>query len=103
MMATMITKHNFQSEVLEAKGPVLLDFFANWCAPCRMLTPIIEEIAQEQPDVKVCKINVDEEAELAAGFQVMSIPMLVVMKDGKAVQKSVGVQPKEQIIQMLKA
>ncbi len=102
-MATIITKHNFQSEVLEAKGPVLLDFFANWCAPCRMLTPIIEEIAQEQPDVKVCKINVDEEAELAAGFQVMSIPMLVVMKDGKAVQKSVGVQPKEQIVQMLKA
>lgn len=102
-MATIITKHNFQSEVLEAKGPVLLDFFANWCAPCRMLTPIIEEIAKEQPDVKVCKINVDEEAELAAGFQVMSIPMLVVMKDGKAVQKSVGVQPKEQIEAMLKA
>lgn len=102
-MATTITKHNFQSEVLDAKGPVLIDFFANWCAPCKMLSPILDEIAKEKPDVKVCKVNVDEEAELAAGFQVMSIPMLVVMKDGKAVQKSVGVQPKEQIINMLNA
>ena len=102
-MATIITKHNFQSEVLEAEGPVLIDFFANWCGPCKMLSPIIDEIAKEKPEVKVCKVNVDEEAELAAGFQVMSIPMLVVMKDGKAVQKAVGVQPKDQILKMIEA
>lgn len=100
-MATTITKSNFKTEVLEAKEPVLIDFFANWCAPCRMLTPVIEEIANEHPDVKVCKINVDEEAELAATFQVSSIPMLVVMKDGKPVQQAVGVQPKTEILNML--
>jgi len=100
-MAMVITKNNFQTEVLEAKEPVLIDFFANWCAPCRMLSPVIEEIASEQPGVKVCKINVDEEAELAATFQVMSIPMLVVMKDGKTVQKAVGVQAKKEILKML--
>lgn len=100
-MAMVITKNNFQTEVLEAKEPVLIDFFANWCAPCKMLSPVIEEIANEQPGVKVCKINVDEEAELAATFQVMSIPMLVVMKDGKPVQKAVGVQPKNEILNML--
>lgn len=101
-MATMITNNNFKTEVLDANEPVLIDFFANWCMPCKMLTPVIEEIANEVPGVKICKINVDEEPELAQQFQVMSIPTLMVMKNGKLVNKTVGVRPKEEIMDMLK-
>ena len=97
-----ITKNNFEQEVLRSDKPVLIDFWANWCGPCRMLSPVISEIAEENKDkVKVCKVNVDEESSLAAMFRVSSIPMLVVVKDGKVVNASVGVRPKEQILRML--
>ena len=96
-----VTSDNFRSEVLEAPGTVLLDFFATWCGPCRMVAPILEEIAGERSDVKVCKINVDEEPELAAEFRIMSIPTLIVMKDGKIVNQSAGAKPKSQILAML--
>lgn len=97
-----ITKENFEQEVLHSDKPVLIDFWANWCGPCRMLSPVISEIAEENKDkVKVCKVNVDSEGELAAMFRVMSIPMLVVIKDGKVVNSAVGVRPKEQILGML--
>jgi thioredoxin 1 len=102
-MAVMtITKENFQKEVLESKKTVLLDFWASWCMPCRMLSPLVDEIAEENAAVKVGKINVDEQQELAGAFGVMSIPTLVVMKDGKVVNQSVGVRPKQQIAAMLK-
>lgn len=97
-----ITKDNFEQEVLHSDKPVLIDFWANWCGPCRMLSPVISEIAEENKDkVKVCKVNVDNESELASMFRVMSIPMLVVIKDGKVVDSAVGVRPKEQILRML--
>lgn len=100
-MATTITKDNFEQEVLRADKPVLLDFYADWCVPCRMLSPVIEEISNEVPDAKVCKVNVDEEPELASQFQVMSIPTLVVMKNGKPLRTALGVQPKASIMKML--
>ncbi len=96
-----ITKENFQEEVVRSEKPVLLDFWASWCGPCRMVSPVVDEIADERPDVKVGKINVDEQQELAAAFQVLSIPTLVVMKDGKVVSQAVGAQPKGQILSML--
>ena len=96
-----ITVENFQEEVLNSDKPVLIDFWAGWCGPCRMIAPIVEEIAQERSDIKVGKINVDDEPALAAQFGVMSIPTLVVMKDGKLVNQAVGVRPKEQILQLL--
>jgi thioredoxin 1 len=100
---SMTIKHsNFQTEVLQETKPVLIDFYANWCMPCKMLSPVIEKIAKGMPDVKVCKVNIDEEPELAQQFQVMSIPTLVVMKDGKMVGKSIGVRTKNDIINMLK-
>ncbi len=101
MHAMTITKDNFDTEVLQASQPVLLDFWAEWCGPCRMLSPVVDQIAAERTDIKVGKVNVDEQPELARQFGVMSIPTLVVMKDGKAVAQSVGVQPKEAILRML--
>ena len=101
MAALKITKDNFQSEVMEAKGTVLLDFWASWCGPCKMIGPIIDQIAEERNDIKVGKVNVDEEQELAVQFKVMSIPTLVVIKDGKVVNQSLGAKPKAAILALL--
>lgn len=101
MSALNITKNNFQGEVIHSEKPVLLDFWASWCGPCRMVSPIVDQIAQERPDIKVCKVNVDEQQELAAAFQIMSIPTLMVMKDGKIVNQIMGARPKEHILAML--
>ena len=101
MSALSITTNNFQEEVINSEKPVLLDFWASWCGPCRMVSPIVDEIAQERPDVKVCKVNVEEQRELAAAFKVMSIPTLVVMKDGQVVRQVVGARPKQQILELL--
>ena len=100
MSVVHVNIDNFESIVKSSEKPVLLDFFANWCGPCRMISPIIEEIAAEHPEYVVGKINVDEESELAADFGVVSIPMLVVVKDGKIASKLVGARPKEQILSM---
>lgn len=101
MSVIKINKENFASEVLNSNKPVLLDFYADWCGPCRMVGPIVSEIANERSDVKVGKINVDEQPELAAQFQVMSIPMLAVIKNGKIENQVVGYRSKEQIETML--
>ncbi|MDD6160730.1 MAG: thioredoxin [Oscillospiraceae bacterium] len=101
MSVMNITNSNFRSEVLNSEKPVLLDFWASWCGPCRMVSPIVDEIAAERGDIKVGKVNVDEQPELAAQFGVMSIPTLVVMKDGKIVDQMVGARPKAQILAML--
>ena len=101
MTAININKNNFQNEVMNSDKPVLLDFWAPWCAPCRMVVPIIEEIAGERPDIKVGKINVDEQPELASEFSIMSIPTLVVMKNGKIVQQVSGARHKNAILEML--
>lgn len=101
MSVIEINKENFEQEVLKSDKPVLLDFWASWCGPCRMVSPIIEEIASEHPEIKVGKVNVDEQSELAASFQVMSIPSIFVVKDGKVVKSSVGALPKNQILDMI--
>ena len=101
MSAIHINSQNFDREVVASDRPVLLDFWAPWCGPCRMVLPMIEEIAKERPDIKVGKVNVDEEPGLAREFGVMSIPMLVVMKDGRIVNQSLGAKPKAQILAML--
>ena len=101
MSAININKENFVSEVLNAESKVLLDFWAPWCGPCRMVVPMVEQIADERPDIKVGKVNIDEEFELAREFGVMSIPTLVVLKDGKVVRQASGARPKQQILAML--
>lgn len=101
MSVIHITDENFNAEVTESDKPVLIDFWATWCAPCRMIGPHVEAVAAERPDVKVCKINVDEQPALANMFQVMSIPTLVVIKDKKIANKSLGLIPKERILELL--
>lgn len=101
MSVIHIDRNNFQSEVLDSDRPVLLDFWAPWCTPCRMVGPILDEIARERSDIKVAKVNVDEQPELAGQFGVMSIPTLVVVKEGRIVQQAMGARPKAQILSML--
>lgn len=101
MEVLTITKENFESEVLQSDKPVLLDFWAVWCGPCRMVSPIVDEIANERDDIRVGKINVDEQSELAQQFGVMSIPTLVVMKNGEIANKAVGALPKDEILALL--
>jgi len=101
MAAININKDNFHNEVMNSEKPVLLDFWASWCGPCRMVVPIVEQIAEERSDIKVGKINIDEEPELAMQFGIMSIPTLMVIKNGEVVTKAVGARPKDSILSML--
>ena len=96
-----ITSENFHDEVINSDKPVLLDFWAGWCGPCRMVAPSVEEIAEERSDIKVGKVNIDEQFELAREFGIMSIPTLVVMKDGKVIRQATGARPKDQILALL--
>ncbi|MBQ2614962.1 MAG: thioredoxin [Clostridia bacterium] len=100
MAVIVITSENFEQEILQSDKPVLLDFWASWCGPCKMLSPIVDELAEEHPEIKVGKVNVDEQTALAAQFKVMSIPSLFVMKNGEIVNQSVGVKTKQQILSM---
>ena len=101
MAVVTITKENFENEVLKSDKPVLLDFWATWCGPCRMVSPIVDEIANERDDIKVGKINEDEQGELSMQFRIVSIPTLIVMKNGEVVNKAVGAMPKEEILNLL--
>ena len=100
-MILNVTKENFDKEVLQAEGTVLVDFWASWCSPCRMIAPAGEKISEEHPDVKVCKVNIDDEQELAIKYGVMSIPTLMVVKNGEVVNTAVGLRPKEEIEELL--
>ena len=100
MKTLHITKETFEKEVLQSNIPVLLDFWAPWCGPCRMVGPILDEIAEEREDIKVCKVNVDEEPELAGAYDVMTIPTLMVIKDGEIISQSAGARPKAQILEL---
>ena len=102
MEVLKITSENFKQEVLQSQEPVLVDFYAEWCGPCKMLSPVVDEVAQENEDVKVVKINVDEAQDLAMEYKVMSIPTLVVIKNSREVARSVGVVDKSEIVEMLK-
>ena len=101
MSVLHITKATFQEEVLNSDKPVLLDFWAPWCGPCRMIGPVLDEIAEEREDIKVCKVNVDEEPELAASYQIVSIPTVLVIKNGEITNSSLGAKPKAQILELL--
>ena len=101
MSVVNINRNNFQGEVLNSDRPILLDFWAPWCGPCRMVGPVLDEIAAERADIKIGKINVDEQPELAGQFGIMSIPTLVVMKNGKVVNQALGARPKDQILALL--
>ena len=101
MSVLHITKETFEKEVLQSEKTVLLDFFATWCGPCKMLAPILDEIAEEREDIKVCKVDVDQEPELAAQYQVVSIPTLFIMEKGEVVNQSLGAKPKAKILEML--
>jgi len=101
MSAMHINQENFHKEVLQSEKPVLLDFFASWCGPCRMVLPVLDEIAKERSDIKVCKINIDEQPELAYQYQVRTIPTLMVLRDGEVVSRSSGAKPKSKILDML--
>ncbi len=102
MAVLHLTKENFKEEVLEASVPVLVDFWATWCGPCQMIGPVIEEIAGEVTDAKICKVDVDEQSELARQYKVLSIPTLMVFKNGELVKRESGAKPKEEILEMLK-
>ncbi len=101
MSVVNINMNNFQEEVLNSEKPVLLDFWASWCGPCRMVGPILDEIAAERSDIKVAKVNVDEQPELASKYKIMSIPTLMVLREGKVVNQALGARPKNQILAML--
>ena len=101
MKVMHINKDNFHQEVLSSEKPGLLDFFASWCGPCRMVGPILDEIAQEREDIKVCKVDIDEQPELASRYRIMSVPTLMVLKDGNIVDQSIGAKPKHQILAMV--
>lgn len=100
-MAVKLTSANFAEEAVNSDKPVLIDFYADWCGPCRMMSPVLEEIAAENPQIKVCKVNVDEEGALAQQFRVESIPLLVVMKNGKVTASSLGAVPKANVLALL--
>ncbi len=102
MAYTVLTSENFEAEVINSEKPVLVDFWATWCGPCRMVAPIIEEIAEENDDIKVCKVDVDEQSELAEKFGIQSIPTLIVFKNGEITNKAVGSRPKEDILALIK-
>ncbi len=101
MAITTLTNENFENEALKSDKPVLIDFWATWCGPCKMLSPIIEEIAEERDDIKVCKINVDDEGELSIKYGVMSIPTLILMENGEVKNTSVGFMPKKEVIEFI--
>ena len=101
MKVLHINKDNFHEEVLNSDKPVLLDFFASWCGPCRMVGPILDEIAEEREDIKVCKVDIDEQPELASRYRIMSVPTLMVLKEGQVLEQSIGVKPKHQILAMV--
>ena len=100
MTALNITTNNFNAEIMNSDKPVLIDFFATWCGPCKMVSPIVDQIAEENADIKVCKINIDEQSELVSAFGVISIPTLVALKDGKEITRTVGAVPKSNILKM---